>query len=435
MPRRILRFYGKKRGARRTGSQRLGSYGEALFYSVLLLLGTVSFYLLLVQMILPEWRANRRFVPHECVVENKALGESEIDNKPAFRPEILIRYELQGQTYRVWTYDINDHLYRYTQAEAEEILAQFVVGEGYRCWYDPHDPTRVVLVRGYSWWVWLLLILPASFVIVGLVGLIRALLLSGTSAERRAAMKQKAAHLDLFDDAEQRGLHFPSIPKIAHLTDSPGTHLAFRLPVDASPHWNLAGVLAICLLWNGIVVTFAVANIHGHFAGEGDWLMTLLLLPFLVAGIGIIAFAVRRILLTAAVGNTRLEISDHPLVPGQTYELFIAHSGHMRRKSLDVSLVCLEKATYRQGTDTRSESIAVYEQRLYHCDAFDDDAGTEFEETCQVYIPEGAMHSFQSGHNEIRWHLAVRSDLEQWPDYCREYPVIVHPSDPRRHER
>ena len=36
---RSFRYYGKKRGHRRTGSPALGSVGEAVFFAVLLLLG------------------------------------------------------------------------------------------------------------------------------------------------------------------------------------------------------------------------------------------------------------------------------------------------------------------------------------------------------------------------------------------------------------
>lgn len=432
LDRRFLRFYGKKRGARRTGSQRLGNFGEALFYGALLVMGAVGFWLMLSQMILPEWRANRRFAPAECVVESKMIGAKEVDGKRMHRPEVLIRYELDGRTHHIWTYDVNHQLYPYNRAEVEEILQQFEIGKPYRCWYDPSDPQRVVLVRGYSWWLWLLLILPASFFVVGLVGAVRALLQTGTSAERRAAMAHKAAGLDLFDDAEARGARYPGIPGIAHVNDSPGTRLAYRLPVDAASEWMLAGVLAICVFWNGIVAWLLIANIYDHLLGRGQWLMTLLLAPFAVAGVGIIWFAARQSLLLAGTGSTRLEISDHPLLPGQSYELFISHAGNLRRRSLEVSLVCLEKATYRQGTDTRVESVPVYEQRLYQRGALD--AGTELGETCQVHVPEGAMHSFQSGHNEIKWQLVVRGEMERWPAYRREFPVIVYPPDPRRSE-
>ena len=435
MARRLLRFYGKKRGARRTGSQRLGSYGEAVFYSVLLVMGAASFYLLLTQMILPEWQANRRFAPAHCIVENKSLGTIEVDGKNRYRPEILVRADLAGEAHLTSTYDINYHLYPYSQAEAEAILDQFEIGQSYRCWYDPADPSRVVLVRGYSWWIWLLLILPSSFIVVGLIGSVRALLQTGTSAERRAAMAQKAAHLDLFDDAEARGMHYPNIPSIAPITDSAGTRLAYRLAVDAAPGWNLAGVLAICVLWNGIVAWFVIVNLHSHLNNRGDWLMTLLLSPFVAVGIGIIWFVVRQVIFTAGMGSTRVEISDHPLMPGQSYELMISHAGRLHRHALEVSLVCVEKATYRQGTDTRSEATPIYEQCLYQRDMQDEGPGAEQEDFCQVQVPEGAMHSFKSGHNEIKWSLVVRGAVANWPDFRRVFPLIVYPPDPRRQQQ
>ena len=41
----------------------------------------------------------------------------------------------------------------------------------------------------------------------------------------------------------------------------------------------------------------------------------------------------------------------------------------------------------------------------------------------------GAMHSFKSTHNEVRWKLIVKGDVRGWPNYEREFPLLVYPAD------
>ena len=73
----------------------------------------------------------------------------------------------------------------------------------------------------------------------------------------------------------------------------------------------------------------------------------------------------RLFLLTTSVGPTRIEISDHPLAPGAQYDLFLSQAGRVTMNSFEVLLACDEKATFRQGTDTRTEARRVYEERCF----------------------------------------------------------------------
>ena len=327
---RLFRLYGKKRGSRRTGSRQWGSLGEALFFLLFLGVGTVGFYLMLTQQILPE----------------------------------------------------NS---------------------------------------------WFLLVLPASFVIIGLVGLARALLQSSTSAERRAALAQKASRLDLFEDAAERGPEFPSLPRTDDVTSNPGTRLAYRLPIDASPGWNLFGTLLACLFWNGIVAVGWVSVMGDWRENNGGWFPALFLLPFTLVGLGLIYYFLRQWMITTGVGATRIEISAHPLYPGNEYEVFLSQEGRLKMNSLEVLLSCHEQAIYRQGTDTRTATECVHQESVYRRDAFEVRPGIPFEDRCKIRVPAEAMHSFKSDHNAVGWYLVVRGDIAGWPDYERKFPLVVYP--------
>jgi len=171
--------------------------------------------------------------------------------------------------------------------------------------------------------------------------------------------------------------------------------------------------------------------IGGHIEGKPDWLLTLFLIPFALVGIGLIAIFIRQVLVTTGIGPTLVEISDHPLCPGRSCRLFLSQSGRLAVDSLRMTLVCEEEATYRQGTDTRTETREVYRQEVLRRDRFEIHRGLPFEAECELEVPAGAMHSFKGQHNEVNWKLVVHGDVVGWPAYKRSFPVIVCPENGR----
>lgn len=430
---RNFRYYGKKRGDRRTGSRMLGSVGEMIFYAAFLLLGCVSGAMFFSFLAIPQWRVNNEFVKSTCVVLEKRINETADDDGPQYRPEFRIRYEIDDVTYLAWTYDIHMS-HSGSRENAQQILARFAVTEdlkdpiNYYCWYDPTSPEKAVLVRGTSWWLWLVFIVPASFVLIGGGGLIYSVLRWGKSAERRAAMVQRAIQRDLFDANGKAARKFPNVPNGVDITSSPGTTLAYRLPIGASPAWKLFAVLLACVLWNGIVSVFVIIAASGHLEGNPDWGLSVFLLPFVAVGIALVVFLVRQLMATTGVGPTTVEISDHPLLPGKQYELLVSQSGRLRVNSLCVSLVCNEQATYRQGTDTRRETRLVHRREIYRREGFEVGRGLPFEARCALTAPEAAMHSFKADHNEIQWQVVVAGNAAGWGDFQRSFPVILRPA-------
>jgi hypothetical protein len=437
---RSLRMYGKKRGHRRTGSRTWGSLGEALFFGFFLVLGSLFLAGLLNMLVVPEWRVNHEFVETQGTVLMTRLGEHEADEQaedepdeqeqPLYRPEVLVEYRAAGKMYQEKTYDIHFHSDRAFSADREAqqaALDAFEEGDKIPIWYDPADPKTVVVVRGYTWLLWILLLLPVAFILIGGVGLILTVFHWGKSIEHRVATTQMASRLNPLKEAEKGLFEYPFVPQDSNLTNSPGTRLKYRLPIDLSRGWRLLAIAAACLFWNSIVAVFAVIAINSHLAGEPEWLLTLFVLPFAAVGLAMIYFFVREVFVVTAVGPTQLEISDHPLQPGGSYRVYVSQGGRLTINSLALSLVCDEVATYRQGTDTRTEQACVYLERLLHRERVELLPQAAFEEQLDLAIPAECMHSFKAGHNEIRWRLLVRGDIAGWPPFERSFPVVVVP--------
>ncbi len=282
-----------------------------------------------------------------------------------------------------------------------------------------------------GWWPWLLVVIPIALVVYGGTALGLLLWQSYASTERRAVVVQKAADWELL--GAEPGMGPPSVPAIAAVTDSPGVRLRYRLPIDAASGWVSFAMAATCLAWNTLVAVFVYQVIRQHAAGEPNWLLTWLMVPFVLAGAWTLMALGRQIWMTTLLGATRVEVSDHPFYPGGEYRGFVSQTGRLRVRWLQVQLVCEEYATYQQGTDVRVATERVYCQTLFSRRKFDVVPGMAFEASFAIPVPAAAMHSFAAPHNAVGWAVVVRGRAVRWPEFQRRFPVCVYPRTSTAH--
>jgi len=310
------------------------------------------------------------------------------------------------------------------------------VGEGVLCtsllavgsyglyWLIDH----VARAEGAGWWPWFAMVIPIALIIYGGAGLIRLVWESAASSERRAVVVQRATDWELpVGQQKSARLALPAVPPLDVVTDSPGVRLAYRLPIDAASGWVSFTMAAVCLAWNTLVVVFVVQIVRQHAEGRPNWLLTWLMLPFVLAGLWTLAALVRQLLLNIAVGTTRLEVSQHPCYAGGTFQGFVSQTGRLHVRWFQVQLVCEEQAVYQQGTDTRRDASRVYRATAFSQRKFDIKPQQAFEASFDFTIPASAMHSFVSAHNAVIWTLAVRGRMTRWGDFERRFPIYVYP--------
>jgi hypothetical protein len=342
MPLKVLsrfRLLGKKRGERRTGSPLAGSVGEAAFFGVLFLLGTIALTALVTSQIL--------------------------------------------------------------------------------------NPTPELYQFGFGFW--LVVLVLTSFVLIGGIGVLLTVAEAGASAERRSALVRRATGMQLLSEALPSPQDYPNVPRDAGLADSPGVHLAYRLPMDRRNAWTLATIAGLSLLVSGFAAVLSVIFVQTCLAGRPDWLALTLALPFLAAAGWSIYHFLHSIWHQNRVGPTLLEISDLPLRPGKQYDIFLSQSGRSPLQWLSVQLVCDEETTYHQGTDIRTETRVVSTTEIVRRQEIRLEPGQPWELTEALAIPSQAMHSFQSAHNAIRWRLVVRGKPVQGAAFERHFPLIIYP--------
>ncbi len=402
--------------------------GELCFHGAVFFLGCLGLALILVSVVIPDWRQNREFIQTDCTVLDTGVAKTEKNGVVLYRPVLRIRYQVAGETKVIAAHEPSS---RYTEdpKQAEAWVQAFVPGQKYPCWYDPANPDRVVLVRGYHWGYWFFLLVPAALVGVGGAGLIYGLIRWGTSAERRAVWTQQAQALSRSEGPSAPVSAWPGIPLAPEPNESPGTTLAYRLPMVSQRGWALAASFVFCVLWNGVVLIFVILLVSRYLHGSPDWVGTAFLVPFGLIGGASIYWFFREFILAAIIGPTIVEVSEHPLRAGGRYELFLAQAGRLKMKFLEILLVCEEEAIYRQGTTTRRETVRVYEDRLFRQEDFRIATAEGFQTHCRFTVPPTAMHSFLSPHNKVQWTILVHGEAHGWPPYQRRFPLIILPAN------
>jgi len=285
---------------------------------------------------------------------------------------------------------------------------------------------------------WIVMVLSLAMLAIGGGGLIFRLARIGSSDERRSAMAGRSGLGDPIRPTSSDIVPLPTVPQGRGLTDSPGVHQSYRLASDGSNRAQaVAASASLALLWNATWFVLLAVVVSGFLIERPRWVLMILLFPFAAIGWWAFRYFLESLKKTAGVGATILEISDHPLEPGEPYTLFISQSGKLNLRRLRIELVCDEESTYRQGTDLRIDRHRAYSHILHTQRDLSIDPHHPWEQELGFVLPGDAMHSFQSAHNAVCWKITVSGDARPWPSFCQSFPVVVHPpaGPPIRHPR
>ena len=294
------------------------------------------------------------------------------------------------------------------------------------------------------------LVLSTVLIAAGTYWIGRLLRHVGVSAERRGAIATRTNELELLKELRQRRADLPTIAR-DHFPPRAGRHQSVRLMPSPRNVWGLlsSAIFSVIFVTLATILILVVATAFGNETTDWydvlakqlnknqlgripdrPWLAAALLVPISLAACWSIYQFFRQLLKLTGIGQTSLEVSNYPLVPGQTYDVFLSQAGRVRLKLLDVKLVCQEEATYNQGTDIRTEHLTVLDQRLFRRRGISVKPGLPYMAEFKLKIPDHAMHSFKSPNNRIQWKIVVTGQAKSWPKLKRNFAVSVHPTLP-----
>ena len=285
--------------------------------------------------------------------------------------------------------------------------------------------------------VWIFGILSLAAMGTGAGRLLFHLTKLAASSERRSAIANRAGSIEMIGPTSDDGPNLPTVPKGRSLTESPGERLTYRLASDSPTGDGIIGPAVLALLWNAVWFVLLAVVVSGFWYGRPRWILAGLLAPF--GGIGLWSFKyfIKLLKQQAGIGPTIVEISNHPLFPGQQYQIFVSQMGRMELRRLKVQLTCEEETFYRQGTDVRVDRHEAFTMVLDNQRNVVVDPQTPWEQQLVLDLPENVMHSFVGSHNAIQWKIVVTGESRTWPSFCRSFPVVVHPPGlpPKRNPR
>ena len=398
-------------------------WGEALAFLTMLIVGIVIFVLQLWTWAIPQLTLYQEYVPSRGIILDTRIVEQTFGAEVRYRPEVLLEHTVDGENYRVWTFDYHtlrpQEGFTVHRELAELALERFTVGQWTNCWYRVNYPEQAIVVWEISIWGWFLLLLSFSLFVLGLVGLPQSFRLLAVSKERQvASLTLPNKHVS----------DWATIPDIRGINESPGTHLAYRLPLGHRPIFPLIGQTIFAATWT--IIAFVIL-ILSFFDTTGDWMDQLLNILFrgLFCGIGVaLCWAVARQLWTTfRVAPTLLELSDHPIYSNRKYRILLHQDGVLSFQHLTVDLVCEEIARFHQGTDTVTNRLDVFRQTLFSRSDFSTTPESPLHEEFYLQLPEGAMHSFRQHNNEVAWKLEFTAQLTGWSELRRDCPIVVRP--------
>ena len=280
------------------------------------------------------------------------------------------------------------------------------------CYVDPDDPDSAVLNRGIPSVVWF-----GSFTLLfplfgGLVILFAWKGARKARADARSPLASATAS--------------PALPDAFHASNATprDTDRVSAGETVLKPSSGRVGVFIgltfFALFWNGIVgvFVFQAAKEFGH--GFIGWFLPIFLIPFVLVGLLVLGAAFQAFSrLFAPPVEVRL---DPSLLHLGARVPFTWRLGGRGVRKLTVRLVAREEATYRQGTNTRTDRSDFHRAVVFESS----DVLALAEGRAELVLPtEAVAPAFASKNNKLVWELVFDGEIPWRADVDDRFPLPV----------
>jgi len=387
--------------------QRKQQYGRNALMVFCFVFACIGVGLVYPMVIRPIWNTidAERWVAVPCrIVAAEVESHSDSDGT-TYSVEITYEYQYEGRSYQSDRYDfIGGSSSGYKGKE--RIVERYKTAANPQCFVNPKNPAEAVLKRGWHWGL-LFALFPLPFLAVGMGGLY--------FARRRTKTSRKAGAAKWLPKGQSQ----PSMTML-HGWDRE----ALPVTLKSKSRWaRLAGSIIFAAFWNGIVSVFVMIAIKGWQSGEGDWFLTLFMIPFVAIGIVLIGSIFYYFL---ALFNPRATVTlSSATVPlgggGELQWQFGGLTGRIRK--LMLALRGMEEATSQRGKNSHTERHLIYHAELF---STENDLEVPYGRV-DFTVPGEMMHSFEARNNKVIWKIEMRGKINIWPDIHEEYKITVVP--------
>ncbi len=363
--------------------------------------------MLVLLSILPTARTLRAaaWTPTPCTIVDSRVRTHRSDDGTTYRVDVLYEYRAGGRTWRSNRFDFVPGASSGSDSK-RRVVESYPEGSVATCFVDPGDPSRSVLRRGFGT-RHLLGLAPLAFLVPGAGVLWWGL---GRRRRRGGGAAARDAHHGVPAGATQ---------------EAPASGPAVLEP-RVSPLQKVLGAIFVMLFWNGIVSVFVWQAVESWLRDDPDWFLTLFLTPFVLVGlvmVGVVGYV------TLAAFNPRptLSVSDAAPRLGDRLQVSWRLRGAVGRlRRLRITLEGREEATYRRGTDTRTERRTFARGRV-----LDTTHPLQMRQgSTSIEIPGDLVPTFEATSNAVTWMVRLEGEIPRWPDIGDEFPITVRPRHP-----
>jgi hypothetical protein len=191
----------------------------------------------------------------------------------------------------------------------------------------------------------------------------------------------------------------------------------------------------VALFWNAPVALAAGGAVQRWAQGQPSVPLLVLVAFFALFGLLLLGLAgyatVEEWPRLRGLQSARVELSDHPLRPGGSYELVVCQPGSVRLRALRVLLLCEQHVSYPDGEGDTYEKIesAFQAELVGEVDVRLED-GHPFTARCPFFLPEDARPSNAAEPGKVRWKVVVKGRRAGWHlGFAFAFPVTVVPAN------
>ena len=334
--------------------------------AILIGLGTLALF---AEQAYRDVRITWFYQPATCTVLSSSLYESkqrwsQAVTRSSFHPRFSYKLQVDGRWYTAVGFDNMDGS---TSLPAETF--SFKAGQSYPCWYDPRNPEQAVLKRQVFGPLYLFVVIPLLFLIVGGNMLVLAL---------RPVATVKLDGLGA------------------------GDALAVRLHPELTGRQAVGCLVPVAIAGTAGVVAFFGYLIRSGSLFSGDNLTTLALVAAAIDAF--VIYHVVRSIRGLGVPEPIVEIDHEPLRPGEKARVLVRQPGPARFEAFKVSLLCEQQG--KNGTRR------LHGQQLVNKKSVDIALANDLTESLTLEIPADAQASVKELQTIITWKIVVQRKLK-----------------------
>ena len=340
--------------------------------------------------------SSQNWVQKDCYIRQSKLSIQSDSDGTTYRADIKMEWVFENLEYLGGSYNFSD-MHSSGRSGKQKIVNKYQVGSQHRCWINPSNPAQAVLNRDIPGSVYFIVPFTAIFILIGGVAMFGSFGVFPNSWVPAFRSRHKRV--------ASTGLGYS------------------ELKPEHGPKTKMFGALLFAVFWNGITSIFVYHAVQSHLRGDPEWFLTIFIIPFVLVGVGTMGF-VAYTFLSLFNPKPSLRLSEGRPILGQNVTLQWGFDKPVNRiKSLQLSLVGEERATYQQGTSTVTDKHIFYKHALKSSSISSEIANG----SVSLQAPENSMHSFDSGNNKIVWYVELHGKIGNWPDVKEKYPLTIRP--------